>query len=362
VSGKPKNRGFRSATKYEVFLQSFSDEISDDLLVQFACPKCKEQVVATHRVQSGLSTGGIGHKCNNCESYSALICCPSCQAILIVDDEEWEELAGKKGSQCPTCGVSLYRKKWGAGAIMGSSGILCPGLKNWSSTKVESLYLAKVKARLRKINKNLFAVLHHSVGTRMISSKESMAYLLTNKWYSPMVVSNTPSPIKDSCKCKTPFDHDFHNNLFSFINNLRSALDMLSQEICFHFSPTTPEEKIELFTVHQFLDDNQKIIKQLITTFINDSSFIYLNKLRNLMQHRRLPLMVSEGSYNTNQLDTIRPQNIRALAVIKLPKNLDYFDDSQLNNNFSVPLLKTIEVLYNKIECFMLEIYKNISF
>ena len=347
--------------KYEVFLQPFSEEITDDLLVQFTCSKCKEKVVSTPKVQAALGSGGIGHKCDNCESYLALICCPACQANLTVDDEEWEELAGVKGSECPTCGASLYRKKWGTGATMDSSGILCPGLKNWSSTEIENSYLAKVRPKLQKINRNLFAVLHHSVGTRMISTKQSMEYLLTNQWYSPMVMSNTSSPIKDSCKYKSPFDHDFHNNLFSFINNLRSALDMLSQEICFHLSPTTPEEKIELFTVHQFLDDNQKILKQLITTLINDSSFVYLNKLRNLMQHRRLPLMVSIGSYNTDQLDTIKPKNIRALASIKLPKNLDYFDDTQLNNNFSVPLLKTIEDLYNKIESFVLEIYRNIN-
>lgn len=223
-----------TSKRYEVFLQPFSKEITDDLLVQFSCSKCKEKVVSTPKVQAALSSGGIGHKCDNCESYLALICCPSCQANLTVDDEEWEELAGEKGSNCPTCGALLYRKKWETGATMGSSGVLCPGLKNWSSTEVESSYLAKVRLKLNRNNKNLFAILHHSVGTRMISSKESMEYLLSNKWYSPLVMSNTSSPIKDSSEHKSPFDHDFHSNLFSFINNLRSALDMLSQEICFH--------------------------------------------------------------------------------------------------------------------------------
>ena len=347
--------------KYEVFLQPFSNEVTNDLVVQFTCSKCKEKVVSTPKVQAGLSSRGIGHKCNNCESYLALICCPSCQATLTVDDEEWEQLANIEGSECPTCGALLYRNKWGTGAVMRSSGILGPGLKNWSSTDIESSYLFRVRPKLQKININLFAVLHHSVGTRMISSKESMEYLIKNKWYSPLVMSNISSSIKENYEYKTPLDHDFHNNLFSFINNLRSALDMLSQEICFHFSPTTPEEKIELFTVPQFLDDNQRIIKQLLTTLINDSSFVYLNKLRNLMQHRRLPLMVSDGAYNTDQLDTIKPVNIRALALIKLPKNLDYFDDTQMGNNFSVPLLKMIEDLYNKIESIILEIYRNIN-
>ncbi|MDK9706891.1 MAG: hypothetical protein OEL83_07540 [Desulforhopalus sp.] len=347
--------------KYEVFLQPFSEKITDDLLVEFTCSKCKEKVVSTPKVQAALSSGGIGHKCHNCESYLALVCCPSCKANLTVDDEEWEELAGLKGSQCPACGVSLYRVKWATGATIASSGILCPGLKNWSSTEIESSYLDKVRRKLHKNNKNLFSVLHHSVGTRMISSKESMEYLLSNKWYSPLVMSNTSSPIKDRCKYKSPFDHGFHSNLFSFINNLRSALDMLSQEICFHFSPTTPEEEVDLFCVHKYLPDNQIIIKQLITALINDESFLYLNKLRNLMQHRRLPLMVTTGSYNTDQLDTIKPQNIHSLALIELPKNLDYFDDNQLHNNFSIPLLNTIENLYQKIENRTLEIYKNIN-
>jgi hypothetical protein len=134
---------------------------------------------------------------------------------------------------------------------------------------------------------------------------------------------------------------------------------MLSQEICFHLSPTTPEEEIELFSVYKFINDDQ--IVELITSFINNSSFIYLNKLRNLMQHRRLPLMVTTSSYNTDQLDTIKPKNIHSLARITLPKNLDYFDDNQLKNNFSVPLLNIVENLYKKVENFMLEIYKNLN-
>lgn len=78
------------------------------------------------------------------------------------------------------------------------------------------------------------------------------------------------------------------------------------------------------------------------------------------MQHRRLPLMVTTGFYNTDQLDTIRPKSIHSLARITLPNNLDYFDDDQVNNNFSVPLLNTVESLYKKIENLMLEIYSNI--
>jgi uncharacterized protein YbaR (Trm112 family) len=329
------------------------------MFIEFTCTKCKEKVTSRPKVQASLTVGGVGHKCDNCDTYLALICCPSCRATLTVDDEEWDVLANTKGSECPTCGALLYRRKWETGSNMISSGILCPGLSNWSSTEIESAYLSRVRPKLQDINKNLFSSVHHSVGTRMKSSKESLNYLSGNKWYSPMVMSNVSSPIKETIKYKTPYDIDFHQNIFSFVNNLRSALDMLSQELCFHFSPTTPEAAIELYNVDQYLG-NETELKKLIVKFREDESFLYLNKLRNLMQHRRLPLMVTVGAYNTDELDTLRPKNIRSLANIKLPKDLEYFDDTQSNNSFTVPLISTIEKLYKFSEEFVLEIYKNI--
>jgi uncharacterized protein YbaR (Trm112 family) len=343
-----------------VFLQPFSDEVTDDLFIEFTCTKCKEKVISRPKVQASLNSGGVGHKCDNCDTYLAIICCPSCRATLTVDDEEWEVLASAKGSECPACGAFLFRKKWDTGANMVSSGILCPGLSNWSTAEVESAYLSRVRPKLKDINRNLFSILHHSVGTRMKSAKESLEYLLKNEWYSPMVMSNISSSIKESVQYKTPHDLDFHQNIFSFINNLRSALDMLSQELCFHLSPTTPEAAIELYNVDQYLG-NETAIKELIVKFREDESFLYLNKLRNLMQHRRLPLMVTVGAYNTDELDTIRPKNIRSLANIKLPENLDYFDDSQRNNSFTVPLISTMQRIYKVTENFVLEIYKNIN-
>jgi hypothetical protein len=347
--------------KYEVFLQPFSNEITEDLMIEFTCSKCKKKVISKPKVQAGLSTGGVGHKCDNCGSYLALICCPLCKATLTIDDEEWEALSNPKGSECPTCGAVLYRKKWGTGATMVSSGIMCPGLTNWSSTKIESAYLSKVRPKLQSTNKNLFAIKHHSIGVRMKSSKDSMQYLLENKWYSPMVMSNTSSPIKESLEYKTPFDHDFHNNLFSFINNLRSALDILSQEICFHSSPNAPEKKIDFFKIDQFIGAGYEDIKQSIIEFRESDLFVYLNKLRNVLQHRRIPLMVSLGAYDTAQLDTIKPKNLRSLAAIKLPKDPDEFDEIQTNNSFTIPVFQKIEELYSKTEEFILNIYNNIK-
>lgn len=79
------------------------------------------------------------------------------------------------------------------------------------------------------------------------------------------------------------------------------------------------------------------------------------------MQHRRIPLMVTIGEYNIDQLDTIEPIDIRSLATIRLPKNLDYFDNSQTNNSFSIPLFPKIQNLYKKTENFILDIYSNIN-
>lgn len=348
--------------KYEVFLQPFSDEYTNKYdCVELICSRCKEKVQSKTRVQADLSVGGVGHKCQNCGAYLAIFSCPSCNKILIIDDEEWEILATDAGSTCPECKAFLYRKKWETGAIMGSSGIILPGIKNWSSTEIEKLYLKRCNKRLTSNNKELFSVLHYTVGIRVETARNSMEYLLGNKWYSPLVLSNTPYTPKDSNEYKTPFSHDFHSNLFSFINNLRSALDIVSQEICFHIAPTVPEELIELFCLNKFIPDEQDNIKEIVTQFINNRDIIYLNKLRNLLQHRRIPLMVSTGSYNSDLLDSIKPKTARSLALIELPADLDHINTSQLNNNYCVPVFQKISCMYSVVEQFILKIYNNIN-
>lgn len=194
----------------------------------------------------------------------------------------------------------------------------------------------------------------------METAKKSMEYLLNNKWYSPLVMSNIPCVLNDTSEYKTPFSQDFHSHFFAFVNNLRSSLDIVSQEICFHLAPTVPEKSIELFRLNEFIQHENKNIKEIVANFINNTNFIYLNKLRNLLQHKRIPLIVSIGGYEIDQLDSIRPKAIRSLALIKLPNDLDHINTNQSSNDYCVSIFQKISSMYTIVETFILEIYNNI--
>lgn len=347
--------------RFEVFLQPFSEEIKNDYWCEFTCSKCKEKVVSTPKVQASLRYGGVGHKCNNCDTYLALICCPSCRATLTIDDEEWELLANLEGSNCPTCGAILFRTKLNSGPQMVSSGIMCPGLNVWSSSIIEKSYLTKIRKQFSDEKLTLFTIKHHSVGVRMKSSKCSLQYIEDNKWYSPLTISNVSSPIKESIEYKTPFDYDFHNNLFGFINNLRSALDIMSQEVGYIFNPEIPEKDIDFYKIDNLLKICEPALYGIIKAFRETETFIYLNKLRNVLQHRRIPLMVSVGAYDTSELDTLRPKNVRSLATIQLPNDPYACDDIKKNNSYNIMLFPKISEMYKETEEFILNIYKTIN-
>lgn len=346
--------------KFEVFLQSFSDEITDEFICEFSCTKCKQKVKSTPKVQTELACGGIGHKCLNCNTYLALFQCPNCMSNLTVDDEEWEKLADPKGVNCPSCNVILFRERENWRPQMGSSGILLPGLKAWSNTEIEKFYISKIRRNFSKNEQKTITILHHSVGVRMKSAKDSLDYLTDNDWYSPFILSNTSIPMKEDAEYKSPFDHDFHNNLFGFINNLRSSLDIFTQEVMSIINHGYPESKIEFNKIMEFVKSTTIEVKNITKKYSDSESYNYLNKLRNVLQHRRIPLMVTIGSYNTSKLDTIRPKNVRSIASVKLPRDPYSTDNSDNINSYNVMLFPKIKEIYNDTEKFMIDIYERI--
>ena len=244
---------------------------------------------------------------------------------------------------------------------MVTSGILLPALKSWSGSEEEKVYLSKLRRKLDENEKRIITVRHHSVGVRMKSAKESLEFLNTNEWYTVSVITNSLKPVKEHDIYKTPYDHDFHNHLFGFINNLRSALDIFTQEIATIYTPDSTESRIDFRIVDQIFRNSTDELIQLVEDFKNSEPYNYLNKLRNVLQHRRIPLMVTVGSHDTSKLDTIRPANVRSKANIKLPTdpyNSDYFEN---NNSYGVMLFPKINELYTKAETFILKIYYKIE-
>jgi hypothetical protein len=347
--------------RFEVILQPFVKELTDEYIVECTCTKCGKKVHFTPRKQAELASGGIGYKCKNCDTYIATFPCPSYQKTLTVDDEEWQKLSEPAGLNCPSCKANLYRQKkvWGPNLV--TSGIMMPTLKSWSDTEGEKRYIAKLKRIIDKDQKNNVTIRHHSVGVRMMSAKESLLFLTTNDWYSISVISNTSSHVNDAKIYKTPFDHDFHNHLFGLINNLRSALDIFTQEIAGILSPGTPESKIDFGMIKEIVKEPTNEMIQLVNVYQKSESYDYLNKLRNVLQHRRIPLLVTVGSYDTSELDTIRPKYVRAKASIKLPNNPSKPDSFENNNSYGVMLFPKINELYARAEIFMLGIYNNID-
>lgn len=343
--------------RFKVVLQPFSDNFNDEYICEFTCTKCEEKVRSTPGVQARLAFGGTGHKCDNCGTYMALLYCPNCSNNLTIDDETWEQLAEPNGVKCPSCSSVLFRERKNWLPDMGSSGIICPSLMAWSDTSIEESYLSKL--RLMYLDEKLrpLAIRHHSVGIRMKSAKDSLQYLIGNDWYSSISFSNTPGLIKEDVEHKTPFDHDFHTNVFGFINNLRSALDIISQEVAYIVKAEHPESKVDINQISLLLKKYNPELADYIDEYTKSDSFSYLNKLRNVLQHRRIPLMVTEGIYKTSELDTFRPKNIYSLALIKLPNDPYKFDEIENNNSYNVMLFPKIKELYDDTEKFMLDIY-----
>ncbi|MHB1348857.1 MAG: hypothetical protein ACYCYR_03205 [Desulfobulbaceae bacterium] len=346
--------------RVKVALQPFSDEITDDYICEFSCSKCKQIVRSSPKVQARLASGGVGHKCLNCNTYLAIIQCPNCKSNLTIDDEEWEKLVEPAGVNCPTCGVVLFREKENVCSQIVSSGILLPALCSWSKTTIEDIYISKLKRILTGEKISEITVRHHSVAVRMRSARESLDYLINNVWYCPQVISNTPDYINDPIQYKTPFHHDFHNNLFGLINNLRSALDIFTQEIMSIIKPGFIEKRIEFKYINDYVKRSGDEIINITKKYHDSESYNYLNDLRNVLQHRRIPLMVSVDSYDTNKLDAFRPKNIRSIASIRLPRNPCDPDILGNNNAYTVMLFPKIKELYNDAEQFMLAIYERI--
>lgn len=341
--------------RYEVILQPFSEQ-AGDFWAEFPCPNCNATVKATPRVQRNLSYGGVGHRCNNCGAYFALFRCPSCGQVAGFDDKEWETLSAPNGTECPNCKAPLYRRKetWRPTFINIVS--YAPPLSQWTSSGIEQQYLLRVKRKCTPEHQKRIAVRHHAVGVRMKSAKQSMEFLLKEPWYSPVSFSNSTDHDPGD-KIRTPFDHDFHDSTFGFINNLRSALDMLAQEIASIFLSNYKESEIEFRTFCEKLPLDQNLIAQAVDAFKASDRYKYLNKLRNVLQHRRLPATVTTGEFETRSLDAIRPVNVRSVATIQLPAN-PYDEPDGVPSLSGIDLFYFIKRTYADVEAHILDVYE----
>ena len=343
--------------QHEVILQPFSEKLGD-FWIEFPCPHCKESVKATKKVQKELAVGGVGHKCNNCGTYFAFFRCPCCNQVAGFDDKEWDLLASHEGKECPNCKASLFRKKenWRP-TLMGITSY-SPSLSLWSSSEIEQAYIARLRLNCKPEHQKMIAIRHHSVGVRMKSAKQSMDFLVSEKWYLPFSFSNTPNHRAEQ-KLRTPFDHEFHSNVFGFINNLRSALDILAQEVASIYLSKYKESKIEYNSFSQKLPINPNYIDAIINSFKAGITFPYLNELRNVLQHRRLPMVVTIGEFETFNLDSIRPVDVNSLATVYLPNNLSDEPDDVPDIN-GLEIFSFIKRAYNDIEAHILEVYEKI--
>jgi len=233
-----------------------------------------------------------------------------------------------------------------------------PSLSQWSSSVDEKLYLGKIRQNCSSELQKSIALRHHSVGVRMKSAKKSLDYLIKEKWYSPFSLSNSPNQNIQQ-KMRTPFDHEFHENVFGFINNLRSALDMLAQEVasvCLH---NYNEKDIEYKSIDQKLTTNNSSIATIISSFRGEKTYSYLNKLRNVLQHRRLPMMVTMGEFESVHLDSIRPVNVRSFATVHLPDN-PYDEPDMIASANGLELFGFINRAYAEIENHIFAVYKQL--
>jgi hypothetical protein len=87
--------------------------------------------------------------------------------------------------------------------------------------------------------------------------------------------------------------------LRGFIMNLRSSLDTLSQELLLYYEVPIEERQVDfdrIPTTDKLLNSKYKnlpiLIADLYSTFRNGWEYIYLNRLRNALEHRRAQCLV----------------------------------------------------------------------
>ncbi|MBW2660824.1 MAG: hypothetical protein JRD93_02280 [Deltaproteobacteria bacterium] len=351
--------------RYEVILQAFNPDVIGDGYLQFPCSYCETPIKVTKKDQEELASGGVGYKCQKCETYYALTRCPHCQKTIGFDDVEWEMLRSPDGYKCPTCDKILFVSQT-SGPVLGLSGIVVPNLKEWSVDERERKYTSSIKTFLNRNQLIDLAIYHRTVGDRIESANRSLIAIENLKILAKSTISNVNHCLaqdKPEDNEITAQSADLNNEIFNSINCLRSSLDVMCQELGVIYTPDKSETKIDLRSIVGFLESignpPEAIIRHL-QAYEKTEDFIYLNDFRNTIQHRRVTIYQETGSFDLGKLNSIKPVSLKSEARIILPNEPKIkFPDATYKK--SKELKKTLAILKKSVVEFILETYNKIE-
>jgi hypothetical protein len=345
--------------RFEIILQAFVG-LSDEQYVGFDCPRCGSNVKATPQVQAQLASGGIGHKCPGCERYYAFVRCPNCSNVFALDDIEWDQLLTKEGGKCPKCKAELFVRLFPAVPLM-AQGTPLPGLSNWCEDTRDSEFVKFLNEKLTGNEKNYAGIYHRTTGDRIKAAEDELVKIKSFQIKATTVISNFSGSISDNEKETNhgviPTSVEISNALFSFINSLRSALDIVSQELANAYLSGKPESDIYFYTICDAIAGGAppELLRH-IEGFQGSGNFKYLNKLRNTTQHRRLPLMPELNRFDLKEMNVIRPWTIRPSVTLYLPDD-PYLKYDAAQFGAKREMIRTLDQLFSEVKEFILDLY-----
>lgn len=323
----------------------------------FKCGTCEATVKAVLSHQPDIARGEVGHKCTDCGQHYAIVTATCCNKPFIVDDLEWEELSSGNTLDCPNCGEATSlppRSDFQLQTMYRTSPILVPLTTHQS----ESDFVKAAKHTLSTEQQERLAAHHQSSISRLQLSKSIAQEIQEMEIIPSLKACNNKDLISETGDDATS-EQAVLDKIFLLSNSLVSVLDLVAQEINITLNLGLPEERVSFKTVvnktNSFNGWPNTLQSEVSADMIN-----YLTSLRNVCQHRRIPIQATDTKITVPGYSPLRPAALKMSPTIFLP-------DNPLAASSETTFQKRIEVkrrcrdLTATVESMVLTIYSHLS-
>jgi len=303
---------------HHITIPIFTKTTKGSEAVYFKCIACTATVNAELDHQAEIARGGIGHKCNDCGRHYAIVTATCCNKPFVVDETEWDRLSSGDTVECPDCGEAASlppRHDLKLHTEYRTTPVLVPLTTHQSESDF-------VKASLRRLGaeqRESLATHHQSTISRLQLSRTIDKEIQEMDVSSSLNVYNNKDRVSDD-KGDVSSEHAVIDKLFLLSNSLVSALDLLAQEINITLNLRFPEERVSYKRIFQ--DKNCPAqLSDFLKSEPSASKITYLTDLRNICQHRRVPIQATDTKFTVPGYSPLRPMAFRTSPTIYLPDN-----------------------------------------
>lgn len=319
---------------------------------QFMLSEGTALVLNCFRCNVELRKVGILHEpvhCEHCGACNYLIGCSNCAQLSPVSCDTKDAL--NTLINCPHCEVYLTWPK----IYIELSGTHTRPLSEWSDDLREGEYLRRSNAVLNGPDKQRLAVYHATTGARISGAEYHLEQLKKIELRTLRLISDDDGISNVPHKEEARFSQEILLDVYAygFVNSLRSSLDILTQELALLFSLTLRENDID-FRLIKLQGKLPATIEDQILAFHKSDDYLYLNGLRNTVQHRRIWLERTKAIFNAHPVTGgEEPIEIKILLPDRpnaLPGKQTYLQNKELLITFTGLLAKIKEFLFNIYE------------